>query len=149
MMTSAARDALALVWMSVGMPRPSSITVHEPSALRIDLHVAGVTGQRLVDGVVHYLVDHVVQAGAVVGVADVHAGALAHCVQSLQHPDGFAHRSRRRTGSPATGVSTGFGNRSSLISVLQSCSRAEASGVHRHLLRPSGPVLGKAPARSP
>ena len=34
MMTSAA-DTPSPVWMSVGMPRPSSMTVHEPSAFRI------------------------------------------------------------------------------------------------------------------
>jgi hypothetical protein len=35
-----------------------------------------MTGQRLVDRVVHDLEDHVVQAGAVIGVADVHSGRL-------------------------------------------------------------------------
>jgi hypothetical protein len=35
-----------------------------------------MAGQRLVDGVVDHLVDHVVQAGAVIGVADIHAGRL-------------------------------------------------------------------------
>ena len=46
-----------------------------------------VAGQRLVDGVVHHLEHHVMQAGAVVRVADVHAGALAHRVQPFQHRD--------------------------------------------------------------
>ena len=59
--------------------------------------------QRLVDGVVDHLVDHVVQAGAVVGVADIHAGPLAHRVQTPQHLDrigsiGFA-RGLGATGS--------------------------------------------------
>ena len=47
----------------------------------------GVARQRLIDGVVDHLVDHVVQARAVVGVADVHAGPLAHGVQAPQHLD--------------------------------------------------------------
>ena len=57
------------------------------------VHVQGhrnrvaVAGQRLVYGVVDDLVDHVVQAGAVVGVADIHAGALAHGLEASQHLD--------------------------------------------------------------
>ena len=51
------------------------------------LDLGGVAGQGLVDGVVDHLIDHVVQARAVVGVADVHAGALAHRVQALEHLD--------------------------------------------------------------
>jgi hypothetical protein len=49
-----------------------------------DDDVVAVTGQGLVDGVVHDLEDHVVQAGAVGGVADVHAGALAHRFQPFE-----------------------------------------------------------------
>ncbi len=50
-------------------------------------HELRVAGQRLVDGVVDNLVDHVVEAGAVVGVADIHARPLAHGVQATQHLD--------------------------------------------------------------
>jgi hypothetical protein len=46
-----------------------------------------IAGQRLVDGVVHHLVDHVVKPGAVVGVADVHARPLANRLQALEHLD--------------------------------------------------------------
>jgi hypothetical protein len=49
-----------------------------------DDDVVAVAGQGLVDGVVHDLEDHVVQAGAVGGVADVHAGALAHRFQPFE-----------------------------------------------------------------
>ncbi len=52
-------------------------------------HLVGVARQRLVNAVVDDLVDHVVEAGAVVGVADVHAGALAHGVEALQDLDRF------------------------------------------------------------
>ena len=52
-----------------------------------DGDAVAVAGEGFVDGVVHHLEYHVVQAGAVVGVPDVHAGALAHCVQPLQHRD--------------------------------------------------------------
>jgi hypothetical protein len=48
-----------------------------------DVHVLGVAGQHFVDGVVHGLVDEVVQsAGA--RVADVHGGPVADGVQPLQ-----------------------------------------------------------------
>ncbi|MCY1394010.1 hypothetical protein D9M71_89230 [compost metagenome] len=52
-----------------------------------DADFAAETRQRLVDGVVHHLEDHVVQTGTVVRVADVHARTLAYRVQSLQHLD--------------------------------------------------------------
>jgi UDP-N-acetylenolpyruvoylglucosamine reductase len=48
-----------------------------------------MAGQRLVDGVVDDLVDHVVQAGAVIGVADIHARPLAHGLQALENLDGI------------------------------------------------------------
>src|SRR5204862_6752537 len=41
-------------------------------------------------GVVHHLVDHVVEAGRIIGVADVHAGTLAYCVESLEDFDVFS-----------------------------------------------------------
>ena len=44
-------------------------------------------GQRLVDRVVGNLEHHVVEARAVVGVADVHAGPLAHRVEALEDLD--------------------------------------------------------------
>ena len=52
-------------------------------------HRVGIAGERLVDAVVDDLVDHVMQAGAVIGVADIHARALAHGVEALQDLDGF------------------------------------------------------------
>ena len=88
MMTSAAETPSPL-WMSVGMPRPSSRTVQEPSGLSVTVTCVGVAGERLVDGVVDDLVDHVVQARAVVGVADIHAGPLAHRIEALEDLDGF------------------------------------------------------------
>jgi len=42
-----------------------------------------VTGERLVDGVVHHLENHVVETRAVIGVADVHAGAFPHRVKTF------------------------------------------------------------------
>jgi hypothetical protein len=54
-----------------------------------DDDVVAVAGQRLVDGVVHHLEHQVVQTGAVGGVADVHARALAHRLQAFQDLDGL------------------------------------------------------------
>ena len=48
-----------------------------------------IAGQGLVDGVIDHLVDHVMQAGGVIGVADVHARPLANGVQSLEDLDVF------------------------------------------------------------
>ncbi len=72
----AGRDAAAIV-----AHRARAVGVQRDQALRC------VSGQHLVDGVVDDLVDHVVQARPVVGVADVHAGALADGVEPLQHLD--------------------------------------------------------------
>jgi hypothetical protein len=47
-----------------------------------DHDVVAMTGQRLVDGVIDDLEDHVVQTRAVRGVTDVHPGALADRLQA-------------------------------------------------------------------
>ncbi len=86
MMTSAA-DTPSPLWMSTGMPRPSSRTVQEPSGLSVTITSVGVARERFVDRVVDDLVDHVMQARAVVGVADIHARPLAHGVEALQDLD--------------------------------------------------------------
>ena len=45
--------------------------------------------QDLIDGVVDNFIDHVVEARAIVGVADIHAGALAHRIKAFEHLDGI------------------------------------------------------------
>ena len=82
------RDAFALV--DVGRDA-AAVVAHGAGAVGIerDHHLLGEAGQRLVDGVVDDLVDHVVQAGAVVGVADIHARPLAHGVEALEDLDRF------------------------------------------------------------
>src|SRR5262249_19671799 len=52
-----------------------------------DLDAACMTSQRLVDRVVDDFVDHVMQAGAVIGVTDIHAWPLANGIKALQDPD--------------------------------------------------------------
>ena len=81
--------------LSTGMPRPLSVTVTTPSAPMRDDDRVAVAAQRLVDRVVDDLAHQVVQA-ALIGAADVHAGAAAHGLQPLQHLDGAR---RRRLGS--------------------------------------------------
>jgi hypothetical protein len=58
-------------------------------AVGVERHrnLGGVPGQRLVDCVVDDLVDHVVQARPIVGVADVHAGPLAYGIKAFQNLD--------------------------------------------------------------
>src|SRR5690606_3601550 len=52
-----------------------------------DGDVVGMAGQGLVDRVVDHLEHHVVQAGAVMDVADVHAGTLADGLEAAQDGD--------------------------------------------------------------
>ena len=82
------RDAFALV--DVGRDA-AAVVAHGHRAVGVerDHHLVGEAGKRLVDGVVDHLVDHVVQAGAVVGVADIHARPLAHGVEALEDLDQF------------------------------------------------------------
>jgi hypothetical protein len=49
-----------------------------------DDDVVAVAGEGFVDGVIDHFEHHVVQAGAVGGVADVHAGTLAHGLQPFE-----------------------------------------------------------------
>src|SRR5262249_46328887 len=67
----------------------AAVVAHGDRAVMVEHHVdlAAVAGERLVDRVVDDLVDHVVQARAVVGVADVHAGPFAHGVEPAQDLD--------------------------------------------------------------
>ena len=55
----------------------------------VEHHVdlVAVASQRLVDRIVDQLLHHVVEAGPVVGVAYVHARALADRVETAQHLD--------------------------------------------------------------
>ena len=77
------------------MPRPLSSDRDRVVGVDDDLDVVAAAGQRLVDGVVEHLEHHVVQAGAVGRVADVHARALAHGVEALQDLDAGRNRNRR------------------------------------------------------
>ena len=58
-----------------------------PVGVQLDDDPVAVARQRLVDRIVGNLEHHMVEARAVIGVADVHAGALAHCVEALENLD--------------------------------------------------------------
>ena len=65
-----------------------SVVHHGDGVSLVDLHqdIGAVAGQGLVDGVVHDLVDQVVEAGGG-GGADIHARPLPDGLQALQHLD--------------------------------------------------------------
>ena len=52
-------------------------------------HEVGMACERFVDRVVDDLVDHVMQAGAVIGVADIHSRTLADRIQAAKDLDGI------------------------------------------------------------
>ncbi len=80
------RDALAAV--DVGRDA-AAVVAHRDRAVGVerDVDPVAVAGERLVDRVVDHLEHHVMQAGAVIGVADVHAGPPAYGLQALEHLD--------------------------------------------------------------
>ncbi len=90
------RDAAAIIAYGAGTVR-----------IERDDHFLGEARERFVDGVVHHLVDHVMEAGAVVGVADIHARPLAHRVEALEDLD----RLRVVVGGKGRSLAGGFGHR--------------------------------------
>ena len=78
----------ALLDMDVGR-NAAAVVAHRHAAVAVQsqLTLRGETGLRLVHRVVDDLERHVMQAGAVVGVADIHPRALANRVQTLEDGD--------------------------------------------------------------
>jgi hypothetical protein len=72
----AGRDAAAII-----LDRDRSVGV------QLDDDPVAMPGQRFVDRIVRNLEHHVVEARSVVGVADIHAGPLAHRVEALEDLD--------------------------------------------------------------
>ena len=72
--------------LPTGMPRPLSELVMVPSLWMVTRTSVAVTGHGLVDGVVDDFVDEVVEA-ALVGAADVHAGATADGLEAFEDLD--------------------------------------------------------------
>ncbi len=67
----------------------AAVVAHRDAVVGVDpdLNEVRMPRQRLVDAVVDGLVDHVVQAGPVIGVADIHPRSLANRVQALENLD--------------------------------------------------------------
>ena len=86
MMTSAA-DTPSSEWMSTGMPRPLSITVTASPWVEDHPDLVAIAFKGFIDRVIDELLHHVMQAGAIVGIANVHARTLAYRVQAAQYLD--------------------------------------------------------------
>ena len=67
----------------------ASVVGHRARAVGVQAHGDRVTiaGERLVDRVIDDLIDHVMQAGAVIGIANVHSRTLAHGIEPAQYLD--------------------------------------------------------------
>ena len=78
-------EALGGVYVHRDAP---AVILHGDALVRVDLHFdfGAVPAHGLVDGVIHRLVDQVVQA-LDAGVADVHGGALPHPLQVFEDLD--------------------------------------------------------------
>ena len=81
-------DTFALVYLH----RNAAAIVHDgDGAIGIETHIHGIAiaGQRFVDRIVDDFIDHVMKAGPVIRIADIHAGALAHGIEALEDLDRF------------------------------------------------------------
>ena len=89
---------------------PAAVVVHGAGAVRIkrDHHLLGEAGERLVDGVVNDLVHHVMQAGAVIGIADIHARPFAHGIEAFEDLDRFRPIIGGNSGRLAGGFGHGY-----------------------------------------
>ena len=80
----------AFAFVDVGR-NAAAVVAHGAGAVRIerDGYLFGIACEGFVDRVIDDLIDHVMQAGAVIGVADIHARPLAHGIETLEHLDRF------------------------------------------------------------
>ncbi len=59
---------------------PAPVVAHSDRSISVDFHIdmVGMTGQSLINAVVDDLINHVVQAGPIIGITDIHARPLAN-----------------------------------------------------------------------
>ena len=50
-------------------------------------HQIAMSGQRLINRIIDDFIDHVMQARAVIGITDIHAGSFAHRFEPTQNLD--------------------------------------------------------------
>ena len=80
----------AFFGMNPGWNAPAVVLDRDRSVgVQLDEDPVAMPRQRFVDRIVADLEHHMVEAGAVVGVANVHAGAFAHRVEALEDLDAF------------------------------------------------------------
>ena len=58
------------------------VVAHRGPAITVQGHhdFMAIAGQGLVDGVIHHLVNHMMQPGSVIGVTDVHSRTFSNCI---------------------------------------------------------------------
>ncbi len=63
----------------------AAVIFHRNRTVTVNHHInlAAMTGEGLIDGIIHHLKYHVVKTGSVIGITNVHAGALSNSVQPL------------------------------------------------------------------
>ena len=100
----------------------AAVVAHGARAVGIERYddFLGEADERFVDGVIDDLVDHVMQPRAVIGVADIHAGPLAHGIEPLEHLDRF----RVVIGRHGALLTDGFGHAGSSAGSLRRCQNA-------------------------
>ena len=76
----------ALFSVNINRNAPAIISDrHRPILIQLYLDNVTMPGKRLINRIIDNLIDHVMQPGAIIGVANIHAGALANSVQTAQH----------------------------------------------------------------
>ena len=85
------RAAVELVTLVYVSWNTTTVIGHGNGIVGVNGHhdIIAISRQRFVDRVVHHFENHVVQTGAIRCIANVHAGALAHGLQALEHSDGI------------------------------------------------------------
>ena len=69
----------------------AAIIAHRNAGICVDfdLYIIRMFGKRLVDAIIDDLIDHMVQTRAIVGVTNIHPGAFANRLQTLENFNGI------------------------------------------------------------
>ena len=60
---------------------------HRTIGVEADRDAGRIASERLVNGIIDDFIDHMMKAGAVIGIADIHAWPLADGIETAQHLD--------------------------------------------------------------
>ena len=61
--------------------RDAATVIHDTDRLVFmdnDINLVAMTSQRLIDRVIHHLKDHMMQAGTIIGITNIHTRTYAH-----------------------------------------------------------------------